>query len=66
MYSLFPVAVFVGLIIFKVESLPAKLVLCGIVLGLWVSVGTLAAGIAAALFSVGILIVVNVPTISKL
>ncbi len=66
MYMLFPLVFFTVLLFAKVESWPARVVMGGIVFGLWAMAGILFAGISAAILSIGILIAGAVPSISKL
>jgi hypothetical protein len=63
MLFLFPIGVFVALLILQVESMTARLVMAGIVVGLWLLAGSLGAGVGAALLSVGIIIAAKVPRI---
>ena len=66
MLFIFPIGILIALLALQVESWPARLVMGGIVLVLWVLLGTGVAGIVSALLSIAILIYSKMPTISKL
>jgi hypothetical protein len=62
----FVLVVFVVLLFTQVENWVPRAILAGIFLGLWLIVGSLAAMIAGALLSAGIIVASKVPKISKL
>jgi hypothetical protein len=64
-FAIVGLSVFFILLFFVVESWKARLILGGIVLGIWLWFGLIGAMIAAAVFSIGILIGNQVPSVSK-
>ena len=64
--GLFSLAVFIGLVVVKVETLGVRLVLSAIVVVCWLAFGLVGAMVSSAVLSVGILIADQVPTVSRL
>ena len=65
MLSLLPIGIFVALLILQVESNPARVVMAGIVIGLWVVFGFVGATVSSVVFSVGIMIASKMPRLTK-